>query len=386
MSGALRSGNSVSLLQCGAEYFPALLAAINEAKTEILLETYIFTNDATGVQIATALRQAAMRGVTVRLMVDGFGGRDFVYDTMPDLAADGVEVMIFRREISRFSTRRQRLRRLHRKLAVVDGHIAFVGGINIIDDMDTPKQTPPRFDYAVRIEGPLVVDVYHAMTRLWRMMCWASFHRRGLDMHWIKPDRRRKGKVVGEFLMRDNFRHRGDIENAYLTMLASARDYVIIASAYFLPGLRFRHALVSAAERGVKITLLLQGRPEYWLLHHATHALYPHLLSNRIRIFEYMHGFLHAKVAVADGWWVTVGSSNIDPFSLMLAREANIVIHDAQFAQTLTASLEQAMSNSAVELKADNWQRLGLPMRLVSWLALTVIRLVMGLFGFGRQP
>lgn len=386
MNGALRSGNAVRLLQCGQEFFPALLDAIAAAQREVLLETYIFAHDASANRVADALREAALRGVTVRLMVDGFGSRSFVFDQMPELAADGVEVLIFRRDLRLFDTQRHRLRRLHRKLAVVDGAVAFVGGINVIDDMDTPGHMPPRFDYAVRIEGPIVEDVQATMVRLWRMICWASFHRRSLSLSWVAPDARPKGTIVARFVIRDNFRHRADIENAYLDMLANARSEVIIANAYFLPGRRFRHALVAAAERGVTVTLLLQGRVEYWLLHHATRALYPYLLNSGIQIHEYTHGFLHAKVAVADGWWATVGSSNIDPFSLLLAREANLIVHDRGFAAELRTSLLAAVSTGARPLDPAQWRRPKLPQRLLNWLALGLIRLVLGLAGFGRQP
>lgn len=385
MREGVQSGNAVRLLQSGKEFFPALVAAIAESRYEVLLETYIFANDASAQLVASALRDAALRGVTVRLMVDGFGSRGFDHDPMPDLAADGVEVLIFRRDVRLFSTQRHRLRRLHRKLAVIDGHTAFVGGINIIDDMDTPGHIPPRFDYTVRIEGPLVAEIQATMASLWRLICWASFHRRSLSLHWVRPDTRPKGNVVAAFLIRDNIRHRTDIENAYLDMLAAARQEVLIANAYFLPGRRFRHALLSAAQRGVKITLLLQGRVEYWLLHHATRALYPHLLGAGIEIREYTRGFLHAKVAVADGWWSTVGSSNIDPFSLLLAREANVVIHDEGFAAELTRSLQQAMDDGARQLHRKDWQRPGLPQRLLSWFALGLVRLLLGLAGFGRQ-
>lgn len=385
MSGTALDGNQVQLLQSGQAFFPALLEAIEGAQTEILLETYIFALDATAQRIAAALSDAALRGATVRLMIDGFGSRSFVQTQMADLAADGVEIIVFRRDFRLFSTRRHRLRRLHRKLAVIDGKTGFVGGINIIDDMDTPHQIPPRFDYAVRVEGPIVSEIHATMASLWRRLCWASFHRRSLFLRWVTPDVTPQGSVVARFLIRDNFRHRADIENAYLDMLANARSEVIIANAYFLPGWRFRHALLEAAGRGVRITLLLQGRVEYWLLHHATRALYPHLLRAGIEIHEYTRGFLHAKVAVADGWWSTVGSSNIDPFSLMLAREANIVVHDEGFARTLTESLRDALRTSARQLDSQALQHLGLFPRLLSWAALGLIRLMLGIAGYARQ-
>lgn len=385
MSDGSLSGNRLKLLESGAEYFPALLEAINSAQREILLETYIFARDETGLSVAAALCAAALRGVVVRLMVDGFGARSFADEFMADMAADGVEVFIYRREIRPFSLGRHRLRRLHRKLVVVDGQIAFVGGINIIDDMDTPGQIPPRFDFAVRVEGPLVVRIHSAMVRLWRMMSWASFKRRLLPLHWVTPVRKRVGRMRADFLVRDNLGHRRDIEVAYLQALQGAQREVLIANAYFFPGRAFRHALVEAAGRGVKVTLLLQGRVEYWLLFHACRVLYPHLLNAGVRIVEYRKSFLHAKVAVVDDDWATVGSSNIDPFSLLLAREANIVVRDKVFAARLRKCLERAIADGGEDLTPERWQRQGLWLRCLSWFAYGTVRAAMGLAGYGGR-
>lgn len=394
MSGRLIRGNHITLLETGGDYFPALVAAIDAARQEVLLETYIFEDDDTGRRVAAALCAAAARGLRVRLMVDGFGSRSFVEGKLHELEATGVEVMVFRREIATFAFRRHRLRRLHRKLSVVDRRIGFVGGINIIDDMNTPRQTPPRFDYAVAIEGPLVGRIHATMSELWQIVRWASFRRRPRETfaQWARPQPQppqpripRRGEIRASLVLRDNLRHRNDIERAYLAALRHAGDEVIIANAYFFPGRRFRKALTDAVERGVKVTLLLQGKVEYWLLHHACRALYPHLLNSGVRIMEYRKSFLHAKVAVIDDDWATVGSSNIDPFSLMLAREANVVVRDQHFAHQLRASLLRAMDDGAVELDAREWQRRPLPQRLLSWLAYGLMRLAIGLAGYGQR-
>ncbi|HNL98940.1 MAG TPA: phospholipase D-like domain-containing protein, partial [Accumulibacter sp.] len=154
MAARFLSGNLLTLLNSGTEYFPALIKAIDGARHEVHLESYIFEDDATGRAVADALSRAAQRGVTVRVLVDGFGARDFADRLLPELVAAGVQAMVYRPDIARFQLRRHRLRRLHRKLVAVDGEIAFVGGINVIDDLNTPHQVPPRYDYAVRIEGP----------------------------------------------------------------------------------------------------------------------------------------------------------------------------------------------------------------------------------------
>ena len=385
MAAEFLSGNGLTLLNSGAEYFPALIAAIDQARLEVHLECYIFEDDTTGRAVAQALGNAARRGVTVRVLVDGFGSRDFSDLLLPGLLEAGVQAMVDRPDISRFQLRRHRLRRLHRKLAMVDCRIAFVGGINVIDDLNTPHQTPPRYDYAVRIEGPVLAPIRLALYRLWEIVVWAKFNRRYRVVQTPLEERVQVGGQTVAFLMRDNLRHRRDIEDAYLAAIAEARQDILIANAYFLPGRRFRRALSEAVRHGVRVTILLQGRVEYRLLHYATQALYGQLLGDGIRIFEYRRSFLHAKVAVIDDQWATVGSSNIDPFSLLLAREANVVVRDARFADELRSSLMQAMNSGATQLLHQRWQQLPWHSRLLRWLSYNLVRVVVGIAGYGGK-
>lgn len=378
-------GNRLTLLNSGAEYFPALIRAISAARHVVHLESYIFEDDDTGRAVADAMEKAARRGVTVRLLVDGFGARDFPQLLQPRLVAAGVQAMVYRPDIARFQLRRHRLRRLHRKLAMIDGQVAFVGGINVIDDLNAPYQMSPRYDYAVRIEGPLLAPIQQALYRLWEIVLWAKLNRRyRLPVHSPAVAEAR-GEQTAAFLVRDNIRHRRDIERAYLDAIASAQDEIILANAYFLPGRRFRRVLRQAARRGVRVTILLQGRVEYRLLHYATQALYGQLLAAGIRIFEYQSSFLHAKVAVIDRRWATVGSSNIDPFSLLLAREANIVVLDVGFAENLWHSLGQAMDEDALELPADSWHRLPWRSRFLRWASYNLVRMLIGIAGYGGK-
>lgn len=383
MSADFLPGNHLELLESGTEYFPALLAAIAAASSEIYLETYIFAADATGRSVVAALAAAARRGVAVQVLVDGFGARDFPQGLGQSLLASGALVEVYRPELARLKMRRHRLRRLHRKLAVIDGRIAFVGGINVIDDDGAPHPVP-RFDYAVRVAGPLVPAIHASMRHLWRLVGWAKLRRRPPSM----PANVWKGDVLAgtmtaALIIRDNLRHRSDIEDAYLAAIAEARTEVLVASAYFLPGRRFRHALLDAAARGVAVSIVLQGRVEYALLHYATQALYRNLLDGGVRIFEYHAGFLHAKVAAVDGCWATVGSSNIDPFSLLLAREANLVVQDAGFAAQLRASLQRVIDGGAGEIVLADLKRRSLPARAVRWLAYSLVRLLLGITRYG---
>lgn len=379
-------GNRLTLLQNGVEYFPALEAAIDHARREIFLESYIYQYDETGRQISAALKRAARRGVTVHLLLDGFGARTLPKAVVGEMRAAGMQVMFYRPDVS-LRLKRHRLRRLHRKIAVIDTRIAFVGGINIIDDMDAPGQIPPRFDYAVAVEGPLLAEIHQSARRLWALIGWLQLRRhRSRSRRQSAPLRiAPRGRIAAAFVRRDNIRHRGDIENAYLDAIDSATDEIIIANAYFLPGRRIRQALVQAAARGVRVVLLLQGRVEYFLLHYASRALYGMLLGAGIEIYSYHKSFLHAKVAVIDGRWATVGSSNIDPFSLMLAREANVVALDADFAGTLRGSLLQAIREGAQQIMVDHWNHQPYYQRFLAWVSYGLVRFLMGMAGYARR-
>jgi cardiolipin synthase len=175
-------------------------------------------------------------------------------------------------------------------------------------------------------------------------------------------------------LLRDNVRHRRTIERAYLEAFDSARQDILIANAYFLPGRRFREALRALAQRGVRVRLLLQGRVEYRLQHYAQQALYGQLLAAGVQIHEYLPSYLHAKVAVVDSHWATVGSSNIDPFSLLLAREANVAVHDPDFVSQLRSQLEQAIAADSVPIDAATFARRGWLRRGLNWIAFGVVR------------
>lgn len=382
----LIEGNSIALLENGARYFPALLDEIEAARDEIQLESYIFEPDRIGWQVSAALQRAAARGVVVRVLVDGFGGRSFVDRLMDELEQGGVEVMIYRREVRALSLRRHRLRRLHRKLALVDGRVAFVGGINVIDDYPQGGPAYPRYDYAVRVEGPLAGQIAEAMRHMWRLVAWAHLRTRvALPRTCPLAAPVAAGRMRAAFVIRDNLRHRRDIEDAYLDAIGQAEREVVIACAYFFPGRRFRQAISEAARRGVRVVLLLQGLTDHPVLSYATRALYPYFLSRGVRLFEYHQSYLHAKVAVVDDRWATVGSSNIDPFSLLLAREANVIIDDVAFARGLRESLERALREGATELHYETLRRLPRLRRLASWLAYQFVRTAIGLAGYGGR-
>ena len=389
-------GNQLKLLRNGAEYFPALEAAIESAEYEIYLLTYIYRSDIIGICIGNKLKQAVLRGVTVNVLLDGFGSKDLPQSFTNELTMAGVQVMFYRPQISPWTLKKRRLRRLHYKVAVIDGKVGFIGGINIIDDFDVPNRmpnnVPPRIDYAVRIEGNLLPEMVWAVHKLWRHISWA--HLRMLNASYTGTNRQNNfqdNKLLATnqdtkaaLVLRDNMLHRRDIEEAYLTAITHAKSEIIIANAYFVPGRRFRQALLEAAKRGVKVKLLLQGRMEYFLMF-ATHAFYNDFLKNGIEIYEYRKSFMHSKVAVIDSHWATVGSSNIDPFSLFLAREANVLVKDSPFATELRLDILAAIQIGAYQISPQEWAQGNIVKQFASWLAYGLVRCFLGLIGHANE-
>ncbi len=373
-------GNRLALLKNGEQYFPALVESFDSARREIFFETYIFADDETGSLICGALARAAARGVAVHVILDGFGARDFAVRFVRMLEQAGARLLVFRPKISPLSLRRNRLRRMHRKLAVIDGERAYVGGINIIDDYPAGGRMPPRFDYAVRIEGPLVQHVWFEAAKLWARLDWLHTRRRWRVAIPPPGPQVRRGTQSALLLVRDNFRHRSDIEDAYLEMIAGAKGEVLIAIAYFLPGRRFRRALLEAAGRGVRVVLLVQGLSDHPVMQYASRALFGAFLEAGVEIHEYTRSELHAKVAVFDGVLACVGSSNIDPFSLVLAREANVFVNDGRFASSLRAGLCEAIE-SAQQVPPRAWKNLDWTQRMRIWAAYGFARVITSLSG-----
>jgi cardiolipin synthase len=401
-------GNQVALLQGGDELFPAMHRAMAAARQQVWLATYIFHDDTAGHGMVAALREAARRGIAVHVLVDGFGSLAALQRLRAWLAADGVQLEVFR-PLERWTAWLQpaQLRRLHHKLCVVDEAVAFVGGINIIDDRNDLTHGPseqPRLDFAVELRGPVVQQVRRLAQALatrarlgqeWRseVGALARSHRPVTDTLQLLRELRVRGPddaaaqgpqppVQVAFVVRDNLARRRAIESRYIEAVRAARSSVDIACPYFYPRRAFRRSLLAAARRGVRVRLLMQGKVDYRLAALAARVLYDELLEHGVRVFEYTPAFLHAKVAVVDDRWATVGSSNIDPLSLLLNLEANAVVLDEEFAQRLRQRLDQAAALSQ-EIKApplrEGWRR-WLSRGFVAWCANTYLR-VAGIAG-----
>lgn len=387
------AAHDMRLLRSGVALFAALVEAVDKAKHEVLLETYIFDFAGAGGDVAYALARAGQRGVRVCVVVDGVGTGALPPEWAQRFEQAGVQCRVYSPLAGIGFWLPSRWRRLHRKLCVIDQVLAFCGGINILDDFIDPNVPgglqQPRLDYAVSLRGPLVNNVHDAMIQLWSRI-EAVRELRSQDiagaleaLRSADQDLRLPTRGTVQLVLRDNVRHRSQIERAYRKAIGSAHEEVWVASAYFFPGLRLRRALVLAARRGVRVRLLLQGKYEYFLPYRASRQLYGKLLAAGIEIYEYHASVLHAKVAVVDGYWATVGSSNLDPFSLLLAREANVVVREASFAQALQASLSEAMTSGARRVDPHSFAHRPWWQQLVDWGASLVLRF--GVFLTGKR-
>ena len=404
-----RTGHQILLLQGAQAFFPALVRAIERSAHEVRMETYIFSVEAAGESVAIALEQAARRGVAVYLVMDGVGTPRIPAPWASRFDASGVKWRIFS-PLGRFGLFiPSRWRRLHRKLCVVDGTVAFCGGINVLDDWYDPNYgtlKAPRFDFAVQVTGPLVQAVHEATAQFWwRSQAASTMRQSDFPAAWLALQEAVKLKLqarsdaemprdagtwareaVGEntnadLVLRDNLRNRSRIERAYRKAIGAARTEIIIANAYFVPGRKLRKGLIHAAQRGVRVRLLLQGRYEYFMQYHAARSVYGALLAAGVEIHEYSVSFLHAKVAVIDSHWATVGSSNLDPLSLLLAREANVVVDDVAFAQNLRSRLEHAMVQDGVRVDPAAYANRPWRQRFLDRVALGVMRVLLFLNG-----
>jgi len=377
-------GNQLSLLHRGEQFFPALISACDGALLEIYIETYIFALDATGLCIKTALLNAAKRGVAVQLVVDWLGtGDDVIVQLRAELEPAGVRVLVFNPWFERGITR------MHRKIAVIDQRIAFLGGLNINDDLlaDDGSALPlpaPRWDFAVGVSGPLVQTIHAEVLAQWQRLGSRPLRTRLQSLRaYVRSRQRWRAVDVAEaaFVVRDNLRNRQAIQRALLQALGRARGSALLVTPYFAPGRKLRKAMMHAAQRGVEVVLLI-GVGQFVMQDAVAQSFYPRLVRAGVTIVEYRRTQLHGKLAVIDDEWATVGSSNFDGLSLFVNHEANIVVRDMAFAADLQRMIRAAVAEGVV-ITADDVARLSLPRRLWNRFAYGLYRTVLQVLTLG---
>ncbi len=378
-------GNQVTLLRGGKALFPALSDAIDRARTSVWMALYIVSPLGQSGGVLQSLKRAARRGVHVHLVVDGFGSGQAPQSMWQELEKAGVKLAIYRpmhRLWGLLDT--SQWRRMHMKLCVIDDEHAFVGGINLIDDhydLTHGWSDEPRLDYAVQAQGPVITPVLQTIKAVWTRAQFGRDWRDDLShlmqdthklkrlKHWVQQARmrlnpREQGKLAhgaalhapmrSAFVLRDNLRQRRTIEQSALQAINRARQRIDIVTPYFYPRRPIRLALRAAAARGVAVRLLLQGKLDFQIAGLAARVLYGEMQQQGVRIFEYQPAFLHAKVLCVDDEWATIGSSNLDPLSLVLNLEANLIIRDRQFVRSLSSALSVDFAQSREVQKAQD--------------------------------
>lgn len=377
-------GNHLTLLHRGAEFFPALIAACDAAQSEIYLETYIFAFDITGEQVKQALLRAAARGVAVQVLVDWLGtGRERIAQLRREFGQAGMQFAAFNPWF------RRGIARTHRKIVVVDRRIAFLGGLNINDDdiSDDDSATPlpaPRWDFAVSIVGPLVDAVHAEAQRQWQRTRLRPLKTRiEILRDTVRARQPLRAVRVEEaaLVVRDNLRNRRAIQRSLLQALGHARESALLVTPYFAPGRKMRKALVHAAQRGIEVTLLI-GVGQFAMQDAVAQSFYPRLIRAGVKIVEYRRTQLHGKVAVVDGDWATVGSSNFDGLSLFVNHEANIIVRDAEFTSALREYILRGVAEG-VAVTGDDVARLSLPRRLWNRFSYGLYRAVLQVLTLG---
>jgi cardiolipin synthase len=351
------AGNRIELLENGEEYYPRVFEAISRARREVVIETFILFDDPVGRQLHAVLLEVARRGVQVDLTVDGYGSPDLSEEFIGALTEAGVRLHVYDPRPRLFGLRYNLVRRMHRKIVVIDGELAFIGGINFSVDHLAVSGPESKQDYAVQVQGPVVQQLHGFVHGVLAPVRNALLRR-------MRQGFRRQEKVrppalpaVGEahaaLVTRDNERHPNDIERCYRMAMRTARREIVIANAYFFPGYRLLRELRRAARRGVAVHLILQGEPDMAIVRIGARLLYHSLVKDGVHVHEYCKRPLHGKVAVVDGEWATVGSSNLDPLSLSLNLEANLLIRDPGFAAVLRQRLQRLMDHECCEMSHD---------------------------------
>lgn len=362
-------GNAFELLENGEAFFPAVFEAIEAASRSVIIETFIIFDDRVGRALQKVLVDAARRGVQIDVTVDGYGTADLPDTYVSSLLEAGVRLHVFDPQPRRFGMRTNLFRRLHRKIVVVDSDVAFVGGINFGADHLVETGPMAKQDYAVRVCGPLVAEIEaDALQLLAQGARQRAFWRR---LRWRRRRRQDEpGDVAAAWVKRDNDEHTNTIEQQYRLGIRAAQQQITIANAYFFPGYSLLRDLRQAAKRGVKVRLILQGEPDMPAARFAATMLYDYLLSAGVEIYEYCERPFHGKVATVDDRWATVGSSNLDPLSLALNLEGNVLVRDTAFVATLQERLDRLMCEQCRPM-----QRSSPPRRKIQ-------RVVVGVFVF----
>lgn len=364
-----KSVESIELVHSGKDYFVRLRNIISNAQNEIHLQTYIFENDSTGLEVVEALKQAAARNVKVFVLVDGYGSFKLPNSIFRDLVKQGISIRFFSPwySINNFYVGR----RLHHKVIVADGEVALIGGINIADKYRGSDSKTPWLDYAIQINGA-------AFGKPLQQLCGNIYSKENkLRKRSIVSDINEDKGAVIKLLRNDWLNQKNEISNAYISRLKKADKEVLIVASYFLPGRKFSKVLKRAAKRGVKIKIILSGVSDLPIVMRATRYLYSSLLEQGIELLEWNKSVLHGKLALIDGTWTTIGSFNINHLSSYGSIEMNVETNSSKFSQTLVKHLSVIIEQCETITFETVKSRKGILESIKNWTAYFLVRIAL---------
>lgn len=370
----LIAGNKVSLLNDGPQTIAAMIAAIKTARDSINLETYIFDQGMLGEEFSDLLIQKQRAGVRVNIIYDSVGCLTTPPEFFQKLRDAGISLIEFNpvNPFKRFGRDWRLNNRDHRKILVVDGKIAFTGGINISDDYSSgslfrskSKRTSSHLgwrDTHVRIEGPAVASFQWLFLQTW-------VDQKGVELRHanyfpaLQPAGNQIVRVIGS-------EPGGNYETykAYVLAMQQAKVSIHVTNAYFVPDKQLLRALTDAARRGVEVKIIFPGVSDASFVRFATQSFYEQLLASGVHVYELQASVLHAKTAVIDGYWSTVGSTNLDMRSFLHNREVNMITLDAPFGAIMESAFNEDLKNS-IEITTEKWEQRPFSHRLREWLA-----------------
>jgi cardiolipin synthase len=356
-------GNKVTLLFDGPATMREMMAAARDAKSTINLETYIFDRDPIGLQFAELLMEKRRQGVIVNIIADGVGTLATPKEFFDRMRAAGVNVLIFNPvDPLKRPGNWQLNNRDHRKIMVVDGRVGFTGGINISEtyansSLFRSRKKPHQVDSDevgwrdthIRIEGPAVAALQYAFIDNWVRQDAGELPQAEYFPR-LAPSGDKVMRVLATTPDRDS-----EIYKSLMVAMNEAKKSIHITSAYFVPDQQIVDSLIAAAKRGVDVKLVLPGVSDHDLIKYAGQAFYDQLLAGGVRIFQLQVAVLHAKTAVIDGVWSTIGSANIDRRSFIHNYELNVVVLDPAFGKDMEAAFNEDLRSSK-EVTLDQWR------------------------------
>jgi cardiolipin synthase len=376
-SGAYFQNNNAKLIRGGAEYFNLLERMIDEARHAIHLQFYIFDEDDTGKRVARALIEAAVRGVKVYVMVDGYASQKLSRDFIDNLRRVGVNFRRFEPILK--SSSFYFGRRLHHKIVVTDNFHALVAGLNISDRYNDTSTAIAWLDWGFYVEGEIVEMLARVCIRRYKARIQireSSFDTTSLSLPGMVS------KCPIRVRTNDWVNRKREITNSYLEMFRTANSHILVMSPYFLPGDLIRKRIKQAIARGVKIQVIQAGISDIMISKYAERYVYRWLFRNKVEIYEYQKSVLHGKIAVADGRWLTIGSYNLNNLSAYASIELNLDVSDNRVAHNAELRLREIIKKDCILITEESYLKTNRLGRILQKGAYFFSRLMLFLFTF----